>query len=69
MLNKIFKYFLNANLRHNDAKSFLVWVNEEDHMRIIAMQKGGNLIQTYERFYEGLQNVSERNITLKRSKI
>ena len=25
---------------HNDAKTFLVWVNEEDQLRIIAMQKG-----------------------------
>jgi arginine kinase len=28
---------------HNDAKTFLVWVNEEDHLRIISMQKGGDL--------------------------
>ncbi|KAH9372402.1 hypothetical protein HPB48_014583 [Haemaphysalis longicornis] len=28
---------------HNDAKTFLVWVNEEDHLRIISMQKGGNI--------------------------
>ena len=23
---------------HNDAKTFLIWVNEEDHLRIISMQ-------------------------------
>ncbi|KAH6935647.1 hypothetical protein HPB50_007450 [Hyalomma asiaticum] len=28
---------------HNDNKTFLVWVNEEDHLRIISMQKGGDL--------------------------
>ncbi|KAH9372404.1 hypothetical protein HPB48_014581 [Haemaphysalis longicornis] len=28
---------------HNNFKSFLVWVNEEDHLRIISMQKGGDL--------------------------
>jgi len=28
---------------HNNKKDFLVWVNEEDQMRIIAMQKGGNI--------------------------
>jgi len=28
---------------HNDAKTFLVWVNEEDHLRIISMQKGANI--------------------------
>ena len=25
---------------HNEAKSFLVWVNEEDQLRIISMEKG-----------------------------
>ena len=25
---------------HNAAKTFLVWVNEEDQLRIISMQKG-----------------------------
>jgi protein-arginine kinase len=28
---------------HNDAKTFLVWVNEEDQLRIISMQKGSNI--------------------------
>ena len=28
---------------HNDAKTFLSWVNEEDHLRIIAMQKGSDI--------------------------
>ncbi|XP_013793827.2 arginine kinase-like, partial [Limulus polyphemus] len=34
---------------HNDNKTFLVWVNEEDHLRIISMQKGGDLKQVYSR--------------------
>ena len=25
---------------HNESKSFLVWVNEEDQLRIISMEKG-----------------------------
>lgn len=29
---------------HNKDKTFLVWVNEEDHMRCIAMQDGGSLL-------------------------
>lgn len=39
---------------HNDDKTFLVWSNEEDHMRIISMQKGGNLKEVFGR----LTNVS-----------
>ena len=34
---------------HNDAKTFLVWVNEEDQLRIISMQPGSNIRQVFER--------------------
>jgi hypothetical protein len=27
----------------NDAKNFVIWCNEEDHLRIISMEMGGNL--------------------------
>jgi len=39
---------------HNDEKSFLVWVNEEDHLRVISMQKGGNIQEVFRRFCQGL---------------
>ena len=32
---------------HN--KKFLVWVNEEDHLRIISMQQGGDLAEVWTR--------------------
>jgi len=28
---------------HNDKKNFLVWVNEEDQLRIISMQNGSDI--------------------------
>ena len=28
---------------HNTEKTFLMWVNEEDHLRIISMEKGTNV--------------------------
>ena len=34
---------------HNKDKTFLTWLNEEDHFRFISMQKGGNLGQVYKR--------------------
>merc|ERR1711998_370812 len=34
---------------HNDAKSFLVWVNEEDQLRIISMQKGADILAVFTR--------------------
>ncbi|EEQ99989.1 Creatine kinase M-type, putative [Perkinsus marinus ATCC 50983] len=35
---------------HNDEKNFLVWVNEEDHMRIISMEKGADIKRIFKRF-------------------
>ncbi|XP_060947476.1 creatine kinase B-type-like isoform X1 [Limanda limanda] len=42
---------------HNDNKSFLVWVNEEDHLRVISMQKGGNMREVFTRFCTGLTKI------------
>jgi len=39
---------------HNNDKTFLVWINEEDHYRIISMQKGADVKGTFERFCRGL---------------
>jgi len=35
---------------HNEKKSALVWVNEEDHLRIISMEKGNNARAVFDRF-------------------
>jgi creatine kinase len=35
---------------HNEAKTMIVWINEEDHARVISMQPGGNMKQVFERF-------------------
>lgn len=32
---------------HNVDKTFLVWVNEEDQLRIISMQKGALLLSVF----------------------
>jgi len=40
---------------HNKGKTFLVWVNEEDHLRIISMQNGGNVGQVLERLNKGVK--------------
>jgi len=34
---------------HNDAKTFLVWVNEEDQLRIISMQPGAGILEVFDR--------------------
>lgn len=42
---------------HNDQKNFLVWINEEDHTRVISMEKGGNMRAVFTRFCDGLKKV------------
>ncbi|XP_069494229.1 creatine kinase B-type isoform X1 [Ambystoma mexicanum] len=42
---------------HNDNKTFLVWLNEEDHLRVISMQQGGNMREVFERFCTGLTKI------------
>ena len=39
----------NRGIFHNDNKTFLTWVNEEDQLRIISMQPGANIRQVFER--------------------
>ncbi|XP_031663429.1 creatine kinase M-type-like [Oncorhynchus kisutch] len=34
---------------HNDAKSFFVWMNE-DHLRVISVEKGGNMKEVFRHF-------------------
>ena len=44
---------------HNQAKTFLVWVNEEDQLRIISMQNGGDVKQVFERLSRGIAAVQK----------
>ncbi|XP_074602418.1 arginine kinase 1 isoform X2 [Brevipalpus obovatus] len=45
---------------HNDAKSFLVWVNEEDHLRIISMQKGADLKTIFGRLVRAVNTIESK---------
>nr|A0A286R7K5.1 RecName: Full=Arginine kinase; Short=AK [Polybetes pythagoricus]ASV64865.1 arginine kinase [Polybetes pythagoricus] len=45
---------------HNDAKTFLVWVNEEDHLRIISMQKGGDLKTIFQRLVNAVNTIESK---------
>lgn len=38
----------------NHAKNFIVWCNEEDHIRIISMQKGASLKQVWGRLVRAI---------------
>ncbi|XP_045449392.1 arginine kinase [Melitaea cinxia] len=45
---------------HNENKTFLVWCNEEDHLRIISMQMGGDLKQVYKRLVTAVNDIEKR---------
>merc|ERR1719209_1960923 len=44
---------------HNKDKTFLVWVNEEDQLRIISMQKGGDVKEVFDRLARGIKTVQD----------
>merc|ERR1712106_628506 len=44
---------------HNKEKTFLIWVNEEDQLRIISMQKGGDVKAVFERLAKGIKAVED----------
>ncbi|KAL3251888.1 hypothetical protein MRX96_055022 [Rhipicephalus microplus] len=51
---------IGRGIYHNDAKTFLVWVNEEDHLRIISMQKGGDLKEVYGRLVKAVKEIEKK---------
>jgi len=44
---------------HNEKKTFLIWCNEEDHLRIISMQMGGDLGEVYRRMVNGVNSIEK----------
>merc|ERR1712002_515584 len=44
---------------HNKDKTFLTWVNEEDQLRIISMQRGGDVKGVFERLARGIQAIED----------
>merc|ERR1719427_1039606 len=44
---------------HNKDKTFLVWVNEEDQLRIISMQQGANVKEVFDRLSRGIKAVED----------
>jgi len=45
---------------HNKNKTFLIWANEEDHLRIISMQNGGNVGQVLDRLIRGVNIIGSQ---------
>ena len=45
---------------HNNEKTFLVWINEEDELRIISMQKGGDIKEVFTRLTLAISKIEEK---------
>lgn len=45
---------------HNNDKTFLVWVNEEDQLRIISMQKGGDIKEVFTRLVKAIKSIESK---------
>merc|ERR1712228_12383 len=44
---------------HNDDKTFLVWVNEEDQLRIISMQQGAGIKEVFDRLCRAATTIEQ----------
>ena len=45
---------------HNNEKTFLVWINEEDELRIISMQQGGDIKEVFTRLTTAISEISKK---------
>jgi creatine kinase/arginine kinase len=45
---------------HNKDKTFLVWVNEEDQLRIISMQSGGDIKEVFSRLVTAIKELEKK---------
>jgi len=44
----------------SNDKTFMVWVNEEDHLRFISMEKGAEFVQVFERLCRAVNLIEEQ---------
>jgi len=45
---------------HNNDKTFLVWINEEDQLRIISMQSGANIKEVFTRLVDAVNKIEQQ---------
>jgi creatine kinase/arginine kinase len=45
---------------HNNEKTFLVWINEEDQLRIISMQMGGDILSVFTRLVSAIKEIEKK---------
>jgi len=50
---------LGRGIFHNKQKTFLLWINEGDHLRIISMENGGDVVGVAQRLHDGIKAIEE----------
>ena len=50
----------SRGIYHNDNKTFLVWINEEDELRIISMQNGGDIKTVFARLIKAVKELEKK---------
>lgn len=45
---------------HNEDKTFLVWINEEDQLRIISMEKGSDIGSVFSRLCRAVNEIDKQ---------
>jgi protein-arginine kinase len=50
----------NRGIFFSEDKKFLVWISEEDSMRIISMQQGGDIAGVFIRLAKALESINQR---------
>ncbi len=45
---------------HNNDKTFLVWINEEDQLRIISMQSGADIKEVFTRLVDAINKIEKQ---------
>jgi arginine kinase len=43
------------------SRKLVVWLNEEDHVRVISIEKGANIKSLYTRLVKGIETI-EKNV-------
>ncbi|MEA2018598.1 MAG: phosphagen kinase [Campylobacterota bacterium] len=51
---------MGRGIYHNNDKTFLVWINEEDQLRIISMQNGGDIKEVFTRLTTAIAQLEKK---------
>ncbi|HKL01144.1 MAG TPA: phosphagen kinase [Desulfotignum sp.] len=50
---------LSRGIYTSEDKKFMVWINEEDHLRIICMERSGHLVRVFNRLATALEMLGQ----------